>query len=445
MWKSWFIICTLIMTLFSLPTVGQAHAYMSESSPAQESELEVAPSEIIVKFTEPIDTDVSQLILKKKTGETIEGELTGEEDNTLIFTPPDLEDGIYNVSWQVLALDSHVTEGSFRFSVAEELPDILPGETIAIGEAEMQPPSEREGVITFLRIMENIVFVCIASWFVFSHFLWKSVSLKIERLLYFLAFIFFIITGLSHVFWRAMQFGGESGQHQVMWQAAESIVTSSVVGWIAVLRPVFFLILLALTFIGKSAWARAFGMLVVLGSYTVTSHAGQFSEITGHYVHMLVAIIWIGGLIGFTLQSLRQVKSVETMVYFHERITIFSKVALLSVLFLTVSGLWLSSRYIDSFSDLSSSLYGEALLWKIGSFMIAILVAAFHRFVWLPNLKKLENRKEKQTQITALVWGLRLELLLVMVSLIFAGIISTTSPPVEMHHEHDEEQENHDY
>ncbi|RKL67035.1 hypothetical protein CR203_10975 [Salipaludibacillus neizhouensis] len=455
MGKIKFILYILVIFFFTSPMIGEAHAYLTQSSPSQETQLEESPTEIKVQFSEPIDTAISQIKLKNGDGDVMEGELlSGEEDNSLVLLIPELENDRYHVSWQVLALDSHITEGSFRFSVGEELPKQLPEDTVTIGaEAEEQvvPSSERDGFLSILRVLENLVFVVIASWYVFIYHFWKRKesledypSLRTERRLYFSGFLLFTMSGMSHVFWRARQFM-EGEDLQLMWQSAESIVISSVIGWMAILRPLLFLLLFGLTFLSLSKWLSALLLLVFLGSFTVTSHATGFGEVVSHYMHMSMVVIWIGGLLGFTVMSFTLPSEPDLMMLFHKRLRKFSKVALTSVILLSASGLWLSYRLVGSMENLFASVYGETLLWKIGFFVIAIIVAAFHRFVWLPNLKKLRGMQDKQQQLKALVWGLRLELILVIVSLVFAGMLSTTSPPTEIDHDHGTETENHDH
>lgn len=452
MGKMKFIMCILIIFFFTSPMNGAAHAYLTQSSPSQETELEESPTEIKVDFSEPIDTTISQIKLVNEAGESVKGELSGEGDNTLVLLIPELKNDIYNVSWQVLALDSHITEGSFRFSVGEELPKRVPSDTVTIGaetEEQATDSSQRDGFLSILRVLENLIFVVIASWYAFVYFFWKGKeskkpSIKTERLLYFSGFLFFTITGISHVIWRASKFM-DGPDLQVMWQAAESIMISSMVGWMAILRPLLFILLFRLTFLSTSTWLKVFVLLALLGSFTATSHAAGFSEAVSHYMHMSMVVIWIGGLLGFAFKSFTLTSEPEGMMFFHDRLQKFSKVALASVIILSASGLWLSYRFIGSIENLFASVYGEALLWKIGFFLVAITVAAFHRFVWLPNLKKIKELQGKQRQLKALVWGLRLELVLVVVSLVFAGILSTTSPPTEIDHDHGTDMEIHEH
>ena len=79
--------------------------------------------EIVIEFNEPVVPDLSRIDLLTQAGDAIEtGELTAVDDNhTLKVGVPNLEEGAYLVSWQVLsAVDGHTTSGTFSFGVGVE-------------------------------------------------------------------------------------------------------------------------------------------------------------------------------------------------------------------------------------------------------------------------------------------------------------------------------------
>jgi putative copper export protein len=129
-------------------------------------------------------------------------------------------------------------------------------------------------------------------------------------------------------------------------------------------------------------------------------------------------------------------KDQESLQYMHRKVKVFSRIALCMVGIVAVSGVILGDVYLESWNDLLLSEYGQILLWKISLFSFIILIAAFHRFIWLPRLKKADSDEEKSKQLEYLVCGLRLELVLVVVVLVIAGMLSTASPPADIHGDH---------
>jgi len=127
----WLVCAMMLVLLF--PQKVDAHAQIQRSSPAAESELSSAPREIRITYTENINADLSSATLWTESGDSVSVKLSTENDNVLILTPSsDLGDGVYKVKWQVLSVDTHVTEGSFRFAVGAKLETVRPHDTISL-------------------------------------------------------------------------------------------------------------------------------------------------------------------------------------------------------------------------------------------------------------------------------------------------------------------------
>lgn len=127
-----FMLFVLAEGLF--PKALSAHAFIKKSNPQAESELKQSPGEIRITFTEKIDTKLSDATLLTDQGDAIDADQTTEDDETIVLKPPALKDGVYKVKWQVLSVDTHVTEGSFRFSVGVPLKANRPHETISLDD-----------------------------------------------------------------------------------------------------------------------------------------------------------------------------------------------------------------------------------------------------------------------------------------------------------------------
>ncbi|MEV5027280.1 CopD family protein [Paenibacillus sp. LPE1-1-1.1] len=126
-------ITLFIMMWACMPGFVSAHAYIAQSAPYQDAELTESPTAIRIKFTEKIDTKLSSISLQRvDDGAAIAGTLSAEGDQTLIYTIPKLENGVYEAGWQVLSLDSHMTDGSFQFAVGVKLEHSKPDDTVSL-------------------------------------------------------------------------------------------------------------------------------------------------------------------------------------------------------------------------------------------------------------------------------------------------------------------------
>lgn len=130
-------LCALSAMLFligaCLPGFVSAHAYIYQSEPLANAELERPPARIKLVFTEKINVKVSQITVENTAdGSEVKGKLSHDGDLTLLYDLPALDDGVYKVVWQVLSLDTHVTDGSFKFAVGVKLEQEKPDETASL-------------------------------------------------------------------------------------------------------------------------------------------------------------------------------------------------------------------------------------------------------------------------------------------------------------------------
>jgi putative copper export protein/methionine-rich copper-binding protein CopC len=141
-----FLLLCLSWTLAPAPPAA-AHASLAASSPKQESVLSAPPGEISVTFTEEIEAGVSSLALYDEDGNELPGALSSDGAKTLRLAVDGLTEGVYRVRWQVLSVDSHTTDGSFRFSVGTPLETSPPQETVSLdGEAPtVEAPAKPTG------------------------------------------------------------------------------------------------------------------------------------------------------------------------------------------------------------------------------------------------------------------------------------------------------------
>jgi len=95
-----------------------AHAYPATSLPADGATLKEPPREVRIQFTEGLEIAFSQIVVKGANGEVVsQGKLRQLGEDTVVIDLKPLRLGNYTVEWQVLSVDTHVTEGVLRFTV----------------------------------------------------------------------------------------------------------------------------------------------------------------------------------------------------------------------------------------------------------------------------------------------------------------------------------------
>ena len=120
--SKFLIALSLAFVLFLLHgngTPAWAHAYPTVSSPADGANLKEPPREVRIQFTEGLELAFSQITVKGPNGEIVShGQLRQPGQDTLAVDLTTLSPGNYLVEWQVLSVDTHITEGVLRFSLA---------------------------------------------------------------------------------------------------------------------------------------------------------------------------------------------------------------------------------------------------------------------------------------------------------------------------------------
>lgn len=97
-----------------------AHAFLERASPAVGSTVHASPPEVRIQYTEQLEAAYSTAHVEDPGGATVStaARVDPNEKSVLIVTVGPLKPGRYKVIWKVLSVDSHVTNGSFAFTVA---------------------------------------------------------------------------------------------------------------------------------------------------------------------------------------------------------------------------------------------------------------------------------------------------------------------------------------
>ena len=98
-----------------------AHAFLDHAVPAVGSTVHQPPAEVRIWFTEELEPAFSTVKLADASGAAVATAAAHVDDaskSVLVLPLPALAPGSYRVMWRVLSVDTHVTEGSFRFQVA---------------------------------------------------------------------------------------------------------------------------------------------------------------------------------------------------------------------------------------------------------------------------------------------------------------------------------------
>jgi methionine-rich copper-binding protein CopC len=101
-------------------SVAWAHAMLERAEPAVGGTVRPGPHEIRLDFSEGVEPALSTVVLTKEGGGKIAtGKAVSSSDKRQLILKlgRSLEPGSYQVEWRVISVDTHRTQGSFRFTI----------------------------------------------------------------------------------------------------------------------------------------------------------------------------------------------------------------------------------------------------------------------------------------------------------------------------------------
>jgi hypothetical protein len=102
---------------FILIHFAAAHAFLDHADPKVGSVVHEAPTQLTVWMTEGLEPAFSKLQVFSANGAEVDKKDTKVNGATMTVSLPKLPPGRYKVSWQVLAVDTHRTSGTFDFTI----------------------------------------------------------------------------------------------------------------------------------------------------------------------------------------------------------------------------------------------------------------------------------------------------------------------------------------
>ena len=103
-------------------STASAHAFLERAVPGVGSTVTSAPGELELSFTQAVEVALSSVKLAAAAGGTVAvGKPTGDASNANVLhvrLGRRLAPGSYIVTWHVVAVDTHPTSGSYKFTVA---------------------------------------------------------------------------------------------------------------------------------------------------------------------------------------------------------------------------------------------------------------------------------------------------------------------------------------
>ncbi|MBC1811121.1 copper resistance protein [Listeria booriae] len=392
----WCIALLAGLMLYFVPgTVAEAHAYLQSSTPADQSELKVAPENVVLTFTEMIQNEYPSIIVRDSKGDRVEkgkAFIHPENDHVVEVALQDgLADDVYSAEWRVVSADGHPVSGVISFKVGKTSQAFVT--TDAANSTTASWPS------TVMKVILYIGFSLIAGVILFFLALYRGgISAGMRRKTVWLlgAGLGLVLLGL--LLFLPVQVQIYTGGDVWNLDAMLAIIQKASIGhlWLVqvaafVLLVVSFAVMLGKEWLGRVwIWTLpAVFFAVILFAKAMQGHAaGSASKsvaIPMDFVHLVCASAWVGGII--VLFVLLAKEASASLVWNR-----FSPFAAVFVAGIIVSGLLMSVINLGSMASLFTTDYGRVILLKIALFVLMGGLGLVH-YLYMRNTGKLVSGK----------------------------------------------------
>jgi methionine-rich copper-binding protein CopC len=114
-----FLFRTILLLLLLMMGEANAHAMLDRAEPRVGNTVETAPREVTLWFTQKLEPAFSTITVTNAAGARVDGGKTRVSGNQMSVSLRSIGAGTYRVTWRVLSIDAHTTDGSFTFRVGQ--------------------------------------------------------------------------------------------------------------------------------------------------------------------------------------------------------------------------------------------------------------------------------------------------------------------------------------
>lgn len=425
---------TFALLMIASHSTASAHATLIETTPADGEVLESQPDQIILTFTEPVQTAQDGVRLVGSEGSTSTLEAVTVNTTVEAPLPDDLPEGTYVVSWRVISLDSHPIDGAFTFSVGSP------------SEAGVEVPdvSGSRAVDALHRINHGIGYLGLfaaTGLIIFDRFITARTT-DAPRQDPGLALIAAAIAAVSSLLAIPLSYTRQQGLD------IPGILEINQWGPRLQDDPGFSLLAVVIglggaIFVAPRApspsirqWLTLGFLTISLASVVIIGHTRTYEPtwliVVSDLVHVANGSIWFGGLIALALFLRRSTHATLAVAVIGR----FSALAGWFVALLGISGIVLGWVILDSLAALFETTYGRILLVKVGLVVIAGVIAAWNHFRLRPAVERVPGEIERWRKLRQFV---TVEASILVVVLLASGFLVNQSPmetPATEQHSH---------
>ena len=370
------------------PAAGQAHVILERASPATQSSVARAPTEVRLEFNQPVAIAGNAVQVLATDGAVVSGAPSTTDRGRVVRAPVSgLERGTaYTVRWRVLGGDGHAPAGVYTFGVGVPAPP--PTEAVGAGGSTWKDDVARWALFIALALLIGPLAVRL---FVLRGDVPAALEQRFNLIGVVAAFLV-IDAGIAAFVLRAsnalqlpvaellygdLQPFAEKTRFGIAFLAMT--VGFGAVGTLLLAAWVFDRLELRLPALSLSV-ALASG--ISLSGHQATEPNSSLLSQLADWIHLVAASVWVGGLVALAFCVWPAAPGLRRSAFLG-----FARLAVLLVGVLVLAGGYLAIVRLPQLSDLWETEYGRFLLLKLVVVSIALGWGAVHHFFVRPRLE----------------------------------------------------------
>ena len=443
------MLAALLLAWPAIPAMG--HAFLASSDPAANAVAPVAPGTVTLTFTEPLETSYSRAILYDQTGAEVPGVSSSIGSNPNVMTvslPSGLGNGTYSLLWRTLSTaDGHTAQGYLPFTVGTQADVRIVAPPVTNEIVSVVP----QWMLAVSRWLALLGLAAVAGvWLTWIAVVRPAISPiwqlgpKITRRVRKLAIGAVVFALIANFIALLVQAFSVSGIDNPLSSLMTTLGQTRYGTW-WLIRAGLLLVLAALM-LGVSWWRpwqhRPFTFATLVASlvlpipFSMISHAsaepeGRATALAFDYVHLLGAVLWIGGLLTLAVTlgpAVRDLTAEGRRVVLSRAIPRFSALALISWGVLAVTGVYAGLLQVGNLTGLTTTPYGQTLLLKLILIIPLLLLGAFNLLIVTRKLRAARTVERVDGWSGHFVTAMLAELVVITLLIGVVGVLIGTPP-----------------
>jgi len=456
------------LALLLAPARALAHAQLEGTSPERGAVVKHEPGAVIFRFDEPVEGNFGAIRVFDAEGSRVDdGDAfhpNGEGPKLGVHLKPGLPDGSYTATYRVISADGHIVSSGFVFSIGK--PGAAPKQTVAELTRGSGSGAVTETAFGLARGLEYAAIALAFGGLLFMPLCWLPGLARVAgaeeeweragraflrrlRIVLLAAALLGALAAVAGIVVEGAEAAGISGfaalKSNILRETLETKF-GSVWGWATVAWVAFAALASVLLArpprsrraLATRAAALALPLLFVVLAPALSGHGSTQHPIALNFplnaIHVGAMAIWLGGLAALLLavpRGTRELEPPERSRLLAAVLARFSRVALIAVGAILLTGLIQAYVYVRELDALTETGYGRAVLAKFLLLVALIGLGAYNRRRSLPRLERIAAGGQAPGGAgLTLRRALRAELALLVVVLGVTAALASYAPPV---------------